>query len=386
MAAGFLLTTIFQEDERTPAFAGLCKRVRFRQSDCQRCLDVCPENAIALEPGPVINDRCSGCGLCQTACPTEVFQGEAHTDQHLLSRIGPSLTTDQPRGSEQRQFLHCGEAEQQHRNSFRIPCLGSITENFMLGVALRGVDELVLTKGVCSQCRLHKGEQLLDDAVAAFDGLSGSIGLTNFALTLNEMPREKETRLGRRAFFSRMSTPQESDVRSDLAPAARGGQTLPTSTPERHNPTRSSPKRAFLQALLEKTVRPEPALFKHDRKSSWAKIKIDADNCATCGICVALCPTGAISRKIENGQLSHFFNGSRCNNCRLCEEACPEKVINFEEYLPLTEMLEDEAKAVTNIRLSACFVCGEVIPPKEGKLCTTCRKRQMGNVYWRQES
>lgn len=379
MAAGLLLTTLFQEDERTPAFAGLCKRLRFRPSDCQRCLDVCPENAIALEPGPVINDRCSRCGLCQTACPTEVFQGEAHTDQYLLSRIGPFPTTDQPRGSGQQLFIHCWQAEKQDRNSFQIPCLSSITENFMLGVASQGVDALVLTKGVCSRCRLHKGEQSLDDAVVAFHGLSQSIGLKNFALTLNEKPREEKTRLGRRAFFSSLSGPQESSAWSDLAPDARGGRAVLMSTPERHNPTRASPKRAFLQALLDKTARPESAVFKYDRKSSWAKIRINANNCATCGICVALCPTGSISRKIENGQLSHFFNSSRCNNCRLCEEACPEKVISFEEYLPLNEMLDDEAKAVTRISLSACLVCGEAIPPKEGKLCITCRKRQMGN-------
>ena len=48
----------------------LCKRVRFRRSNCQRCGEICPDDAISLEPGPVVSDRCSDCGLCQNACPT----------------------------------------------------------------------------------------------------------------------------------------------------------------------------------------------------------------------------------------------------------------------------------------------------------------------------
>ena len=40
----------------------------------------------------------------------------------------------------------------------------------------------------------------------------------------------------------------------------------------------------------------------------------DQRDCATC---VNLCPTGAITRSIENDRLSHHFSSALCINCRL---------------------------------------------------------------------
>ncbi len=377
MTTGFLLDLVREKGETSPAFAHLCKRLRFRQSDCQRCQDICPENAITLTPGPVVNERCSGCGLCQTACPTEVFQGAVHTDQVLLNKIGPFLVEDRSLdGDKRRFFMHCQEAEPQHQKSFPIPCLGSITEHFMLGVAQQG--DLVLTKGDCAQCHLRKGVLLLNNARAVFQSLVNSLNLNNFTLSLREKQREKQPPLSRRGFFSKVSGQQKNDnTPVELSPSIRDSQTEPTGVSEGSSEPRPSPKRAFLQTLLEKTEQPDSAFLPYDVNACWATLKIDENHCATCGICVNLCPTGAISRKIENGRLSHFFNASLCNNCRLCEEACPEKVISLKQDVRLGDALKGEAEVVTRISLNSCLICGETIPAKEGRICITCQKRQM---------
>jgi len=382
MPTGLLLDIVLQEDQRTPGFSGLCKRVRFSHSDCRRCVDICPENAITLDPGPTINDHCSSCGLCQTACPTEVFQGEVHTDQHLLSQITPLPGTDKPVVKNRRLFMHCQQAEKQNEASFSIPCLGSITENFILGAALSGANEMALTKGACSECRLKQGEQLLTNSIAAFDVLSKTMELPQFTLSLQEKQKEEQATLGRRALFSSISGGQENGAESALSPKGEAIETVPTRTPPRTtNGTRPSPKRKYLRTLLDKTPPNGTAVVAYDQSFPWGNVKIDENNCVTCGICVNVCPTGAIFRKTKNEQLSHYFNASLCTNCRLCEEACPQKVISFEQDFPLTDVLKDEANAITRIKLNACLICGEVNPAREGEICNTCDKRQISSRF-----
>ena len=46
-------------------------------------------------------------------------------------------------------------------------------------------------------------------------------------------------------------------------------------------------------------------------------------NCRDCGICVAACPKGAISRVEEGGTFSYVVDEARCIGCGFCAGACP---------------------------------------------------------------
>jgi len=210
------------------------------------------------------------------------------------------------------------------------------------------------------------------NSIATFRVISKSIELKEFTLSLREKQKEKQESLSRRELFSRILGEQQ--VESKLSPHDKTARRESTSP---RNGTRPSPKREFLRTLLENTVLHDSSTVRYEQAFPWATIKIDEHQCVACGTCVSLCPTGAVSRKIENGQLSHYFNASRCSNCRLCEEACPENVISYEEDFFLLDILNQEPKAVTKISMNSCLICGEMVPAKEGEVCTTCRKRQM---------
>ena len=45
-----------------------------RCNSCNACLEVCPVNAISLDPLAIDTDKCIGCGKCIGVCPTYAIQ------------------------------------------------------------------------------------------------------------------------------------------------------------------------------------------------------------------------------------------------------------------------------------------------------------------------
>ena len=64
-----------------------CKRSRLRSSRCEKCVEVCPSDAIVLDGGPRIVEGCVDCGLCVASCPTEVFRTSPETETYLASLL-----------------------------------------------------------------------------------------------------------------------------------------------------------------------------------------------------------------------------------------------------------------------------------------------------------
>lgn len=319
-----------------------------------------------------MSDRCTRCGLCQTACPTEVFQGEVHSDQHLLGRIGTMLRPE-PRAAEGRPlFVHCREAEPQHRESVAVPCLGSVGGNFLFGAVALGANPLTLVRGDCDRCRLRAGEKLFAEAVAAYLALAPGVGLENSALTVEQRQRNDRALPFRRKFFARVAGREDHGSGNWPAPRADAPGLSRSATEEGTGPT---PGRTLLQTLLRGAFWAPTATLRYDAGLPWASLRIDQSDCATCGTCVNLCPTGAITRRIESDRLSHHFSSALCVNCRLCEEACPQQVISFEPEFNAHDLVREEARAITCIRLHACEICGETLPEREGRFCITCQRR-----------
>ncbi len=57
--------------------------------------------------------------------------------------------------------------------------------------------------------------------------------------------------------------------------------------------------------------------------SNIAMLYVDEHRCSGCGVCVNVCPHGAIV--IENGTAS--IRQALCNHCEACAAACPERAI-----------------------------------------------------------
>ena len=51
-----------------------------------------------------------------------------------------------------------------------------------------------------------------------------------------------------------------------------------------------------------------------------------SDECTSCGSCVSVCPSEAISE----GEDKHVIDGDKCVDCGLCADECPVEAISPE--------------------------------------------------------
>ena len=106
-----------------------------------------------------------------------------------------------------------------------------------------------------------------------------------------------------------------------------------------------------------------------------------AASCTLCMACVAACPSGALSAGGTAPRLA--FRESRCHQCGLCREVCPEKAIQL-----LPRMLCDPGavEAATVLREAEPFRCVECgVPFAAPAMVASMQKKLMGHWMYANE-
>lgn len=373
LAAERLLGLALNSAPNTRAVPELCKRVRFRKSTCRTCSDICPEHAISLNPGPTISGSCSDCGLCEIACPTEALRNELRTDRQLLAEARSLLLSEPAGGRAKVLSVGCHRAQLEKARGIRVPCVGSVSENILLGAALLGFDEVVLIKGRCAECRWKQGEEILAHSIHRSKALLEMGGLNRVSVRIEDTERSSHDALPRRELFTSIGRSlrkhmvvilhhEEKAIREAVGTASASEAC-------------AAPRREHLSTLLRQGPL-DGSAAPHEEWFPWARVVIDEWRCCACGICTHLCPTAAISQERQTGCEVIGFRCSLCTNCGLCQEACPEGAIRFQEKISLADAVDDERHVLALVGTSDCCACGDTIPAGRKKLCATCEKRQ----------
>jgi formate hydrogenlyase subunit 6/NADH:ubiquinone oxidoreductase subunit I len=63
------------------------------------------------------------------------------------------------------------------------------------------------------------------------------------------------------------------------------------------------------------------------------------DDCTGCQMCAFFCPTGALSKLDEDGQVGVRFKISNCTGCGLCQEICYRHAVLLSNHINLRDIM-----------------------------------------------
>jgi ferredoxin len=313
--------------------ANRCTRYRYRYSECTRCSDACPHEAITLsdEGAALAAEKCQHCGLCMSACHTSAWTSPAFKPIELLREAIKKPAFDvacEPSGCN-------GDAV--------VPCLGALDGVWLAYLAKRGIPVNLHGSGHCHECIHGKtGEAQLKlnleglDVLrqAATQGGSGDNVAPDWALPVlaqdTRLPRARAATVGkstaaasRRHLFRRIFSP----VTAKPAATTEAGVTV--QVPEkaiRAGAYVMSEQRELLQIVCKhKEDRPFPVPLHESLPLMQLELQ---SGCTLCEACFRVCPTGALQIVESPRDWALTFQTDRCVACEVCLEVCQPRVLD----------------------------------------------------------
>jgi ferredoxin len=339
-----------------------CTRFRYRYSECQRCLDACPHEAIALaDDGARIDEtRCRNCGLCIAACHTGAWASESFKPIDLLRQA-----IKQPAFS-----VAC--APSGLAADAIVPCLGALGAAFIAYLGKRRIPLTLLGSSHCSQCEHGaKGAAALASHLDAAERLREAAQevdkdwiqpqLTDAAPIRSP---EKPT-MGRRQLFRRLIGRGVEAVAAAPAPAQ---QVVPEKA-IRAGAYASTEERELLQIVCARKDGQPTSLAWHEALPLMQLIL--KSGCTNCEACFRACPTGALQIVENPGEWALAFQTDRCVACEVCLEVCQPRVLDAQARFDARP--EQPARVLHSLVKQRCARCERFfVSPQPREKCPIC--------------
>lgn len=309
-----------------------CLHARHVASRCTRCIDVCGAGTLRLVEQQLIIDsrRCSSCGACVAACPTEALYAVVPETHALAQEIAAQARNGAVRISCTMAQLPPSEAD------IRVPCLARLSPGMLIDAVESGADCLQLTCGACATCSRRPKTDVVEEALqrvrawlaargrrvldapphpGGSDEAAGAVvlHLTRHAHGMNS---------ARRAAFGRLLGIGASAL--DREPFR-----LPADFRDKLEAIRAEP--------LVRIPEPQKARLRRFQKGTPETREafaldapvIDAEACACCGLCADMCPSRALKMLSQN-PCRIIASPLLCCGCRLCADLCFKDAVTLE--------------------------------------------------------
>ncbi|MBA3057481.1 MAG: 4Fe-4S binding protein [Gammaproteobacteria bacterium] len=313
--------------------ANHCTRYRYRYSECRRCADACPHDAITLsdEGAALLAERCQNCALCISACHTKAWSSDGFKPIDIL-RTAIKKTS----------FSLACESSGCQADAL-VPCLGAVDAVWLAYMAKRRLPVTLYGSGHCGQCvhgktgaeqlRLNleavdllASAQIVDEAsdtpesqwvmpTLAEDGRSASQQKSTQA--------KSATGSTRRSLFGRLF---RGKIEPDLERPKKDQPALVPAKAIRAGAYMVSDQRELLQIVCKQRADHPFTVAWHERLPLM-QLSLQS-GCTLCEACFRVCPTGAIQIEQNPHDWALTFQIDRCVACEVCLEVCQPRVLD----------------------------------------------------------
>lgn len=343
--------------------ADRCVVVRNRHASCGKCADACPtgsvfavDNVLELD-----SESCVACGACTTVCPTEALIPLRPLDDDLAANVAEAVVA-----TEGIAVFACARIASKRLGDpakyADVPCLARMEESVLLGLAARGVDDILLVDGTCATCKFRANDPGIEATIASANCLLATQGSAVRIERASAFPDEvllEDTRslLGesRRGFFSsaRTRAKDAAGKTAEVMVFKKEG----SGTPSLRDRLRMSDAGTLPQFNPERRMRVldamdslgSPVVPEIDTRL-FGSVSIDVEACSSCGMCTVFCPTGALVKselKPEEGEGSFLeFSAADCVQCDLCADACLKSCLVVNSVVSTDELFDFEPRLI----------------------------------------
>lgn len=340
-----------------------CVRYRYRYSECSRCREACPHEAVTLsEDGAAIDPaHCQNCALCVAACPTEAWVAENLPRIELLKQATG------------RSAFSFACAPSQAVGDARVPCLGAVDAPMLAYLASRDVSVELKGDWHCGDCpHGEKGAAMLDFAREGLERMRAGMGGENWPPVVLAEPGETgkeavaQVNASRRQLFRRFAGRAVAEVSRLDAPLQQAP--VPIKAVRVAAPF-STVRRELVQAIWP---REGEGALPFDAALPFAEVKLNP-GCTACEACARVCPTGALAIRESQVRWELAFQFNRCVGCGVCLEACQPGVLDFAESVPLSGGRSKEGVVLRALDKRRCTRCDRFfITSGTETLCPVC--------------
>lgn len=344
--------------------AARCIRYRYRYSECRRCEDACPHDAVALTDEGITLDpaHCRNCALCVSACRTGALASAGFKPIELLKRAirEPAFSfACAPSGMQADAIVAC-------LGALDAPTLGYLAkrriptelrgahgcENCAHGA--RGAAQLALNLEAVEVLRAASGEDWLVPTIAAAPEAVQAADVSARAASRRHLFRRL---IGRG--IDEVAGAADADAAPSVAQKAiRAGPPAITEQRELLAIVCKVPQRGGFPAG------PHAAL-------PWMDLRLDP-GCTACEACMRVCPTGTLMVSETESVWTLRFDPDRCVACEVCLEVCQPRVLNAADRFDASPARG--ARVLHKLDKQRCTVCDRYfVSPEPRDRCDICR-------------
>lgn len=299
----------------------------YKECQCLRCEQNCPQQAIDAKVGIIDAERCTGCGICYAVCST--YAVEHNVDLAAILAAFDSKKSLQ---------WYCNK----QKAGSKLPCIAILPAKVLFSLAARM--PVVIDKTGCAKCNCQASD-FIDKLVIQLNNILPENSKIKIECSTS-LVAEVDQAIDRRNFLKQLV----------------GASVLFLEEVQQVGKVESRQ----LCNLNDYLTQNYSVIVSAD--ALLAKCNI-SEKCTGCGLCAKLCPHHALRLTPGENTLQLKFSPVLCSNCKVCELYCPTKAINIEPC--------GGAAAIFDIGLPHCNICGKSFQPiANATICLVCNNEQ----------